>query len=72
MRFGIDREIHAMGIPLNLASVDQLVSQAREYFSLNVLSWAVAAQIVVVSLVLFLTNRAIRVADIFYINLNRP
>jgi hypothetical protein len=72
MRFGIDREIHAMGIPLNLASVDQLVSQAWEYFSLNVLSWAVAAQIVVVGLVLFLTNRAIRVADIFCINLNRP
>ncbi len=52
-----------MGIPLNLASVDQLVSQAWEYFSLNVLSWAMAAQIVVVGLVLFLTNRAIRDID---------
>ncbi len=52
MSFGIDREIHTMGIPLNLASVDQLVSEAREYFSLNVLSWAMAAQIAVVSLVL--------------------
>ena len=41
-----------MGIPLNLASVDQLVSEAREYFSLNVLSWAMAAQIAVVGLVL--------------------
>ncbi len=52
-----------MGIPLNLASVDQLVSQAWEYFSLNVLSWAMAPQIVVVGLVLFLTNRAIRNID---------
>ena len=72
MSFGINREIHTMGIPLNLASIDQLVSQAWEYFSLNVLSWAMAAQIVVVGLVLFLTKRAIRVADVFYINLNCP
>ena len=52
-----------MGIPLNLASFDQLVSEAREYFSLNVLSWAMAAQIVVVGVVLFLTKRAIRDID---------
>src|SRR5208282_5437755 len=52
-----------MGIPFNLASIDQLVSEAREYFSLNVLSWAMAAQIAVVGLVLFLTNRAIRDID---------
>ena len=34
-----------MDITLNLASIDQLVSEAREYFFLNVLSWAMAAQI---------------------------
>ncbi len=52
-----------MIIPLNLASVDQMVSQAREYISLHVFSWAMAPQIVVVGLVLFLTNRAIRDID---------
>lgn len=55
-----------MGIPLNLASIDQLVSEAREYFFLNVLSWAMAAQIVVVGLVLFLTNRTIRNIDAWF------
>jgi small-conductance mechanosensitive channel len=49
-----------MGFPFNLASVDQLVSEAREYLSLNVLSWAMAAQIAGVGLVLLLANRAIR------------
>jgi hypothetical protein len=47
-----------MVIPFNLASVNQLVSQAREYFFLNVVSWAMAGQIVVVGLVLLLANRA--------------
>ena len=55
-----------MGIPLNLASVDQLVSQAREYFFLNVLSWAMVAQIVVVGLVLLLTSQAIRDIDAWF------
>jgi small-conductance mechanosensitive channel len=36
-----------MGIPLNHASMDQLVSQSRAYFFQHVLSWAMAAQIVV-------------------------
>ena len=47
-----------MGIPFNLGSVNQLVSQAWEYFFLNVLSWAMAAQIVAVGGVLLLANRA--------------
>jgi small-conductance mechanosensitive channel len=66
MDFDIDWETHAMDIPLNLASIDQLVSKAREYFLINVLSWAMAAQIVVVGLVLFITNRAIRDIDAWF------
>lgn len=47
-----------MSILFNLASINQLVLQAREYFFLHVLSWAMAGQIVVVGLVLLLANRA--------------
>ncbi len=47
-----------MDIPLNLASVNQLVSQAHEYFFRDVLSWAMGGQIAVVGVVLFLANRA--------------
>jgi small-conductance mechanosensitive channel len=47
-----------MGISFNHASVTQLVSQAREYVSLHMLGWAMVGQIVVVSGVLFLANRA--------------
>ena len=49
-----------MGIPFNLASVNQLVSQAREYFFLNVVSWAMAGQIVVIACAILLAFRAAR------------
>ena len=58
-----------MGIPLNLASVDQLVSEAREYFSLNVLSWAMAAQIAVVGLVLLFRPMASRGINVWFTRL---
>ncbi len=58
-----------MGIPLNLASVDQLVSEAREYFSLNVLSWAMAAQIAVVGLVLLFRPIASRGINVWFTRL---
>jgi small-conductance mechanosensitive channel len=49
-----------MGNLFDLAAIDQLVSQARDYFFYNVLSWAMAAQLVVVGGALLLANRASR------------
>lgn len=49
-----------MGDPFDLAYIDQLLSQARDYFFHNVLSWAMAAQIMVVGGALLLANRASR------------
>ncbi len=46
-----------MGIPFNLTSVHQVASQAREYFFLNMLSWAIAGQIILVGGVLLIAFR---------------
>ncbi len=35
-----------MSSPFDLAQVDKIVSQAREYFFQHVLSWALAGQII--------------------------
>jgi hypothetical protein len=37
-----------MGSPFDLAQLDKIGSQAREYFFQHVLSWAMAAQILVI------------------------
>jgi small-conductance mechanosensitive channel len=46
-----------MGNPFDLASMDQLVSQTRDYFSHHVLSWAMAAQVVVIGCALLLARQ---------------
>jgi small-conductance mechanosensitive channel len=46
-----------MGNAFDLASIDQLVSQAREYFFQHVLSWAMAAQVVVIGCALLLARQ---------------
>lgn len=58
-----------MGIAFNLVSVNHLVSQAREFFFLHVFSWAMAAQIAVVGLVLLFAKRAIRGIDAWFTRL---
>jgi small-conductance mechanosensitive channel len=47
-----------MGFPFDLASVDSMRSQAQEYFSQHVLSWSMAAQIVVIGCALLLAHKA--------------
>ncbi len=47
-----------MGSPFDLAHLDTIGSQAREYFSQHVLSWAMAAQIVVIGCALLLAHQA--------------
>ncbi len=37
-----------MAIPFDPASIDRIVVQAHDYFSQHVISWAMAAQIVVI------------------------
>ena len=61
-----------MGISLNLASVSQLVSQTREYVSLHMISWAMVGQIVVVSGVLLLANRATQDVEAWFARLKEP
>ncbi len=46
-----------MDIPFDLAAVDKIGSQAREYFFQHVLSWATAAQIVAIGCVLLLASK---------------
>jgi small-conductance mechanosensitive channel len=46
-----------MGIPFDLAQLDKIVSQAREYFSQHALSWSMAAQIVVIGCALLLAYK---------------
>jgi small-conductance mechanosensitive channel len=46
-----------MGSPFNLAHVDKIWSQAHEYFLQHVLSWSVAAQVVVIGCVLLLAHK---------------
>ena len=47
-----------MGSPFDLAHVDKIGSQAREYFFQHVLSWSMAAQIVVIGGALLLARKA--------------
>ncbi len=47
-----------MGIPLDHTSLDQIGSQAREYFFQHVLSWSMAAQIVVIGCALLFARNA--------------
>jgi small-conductance mechanosensitive channel len=47
-----------MGIPFDFAAIDQLVSQSRDYFFQNVLSWAMVAQIVAAACILLLAYEA--------------
>ena len=47
-----------MNIPFDLVSVDKFLSQAREYFYHNVLTWAMVVQIGVVGLALLLAHKA--------------
>src|SRR5512143_739378 len=47
-----------MGSPFDLAQLDKIGSQAREYFFQHVLSWAMAAQIVVIGCALLLARKA--------------
>ena len=49
-----------MGIPFDLAHIDKLWFQAHEYFFQHVLSWAMAAQIVVIGCTLLLAHKASR------------
>jgi small-conductance mechanosensitive channel len=46
-----------MGSPFDLAQLDKIVSQAREYFFQHVLSWSMAAQIVVIGCALLLAYK---------------
>ncbi len=46
-----------MGIPFDLAAIDQLGSQARDYFFQHVLSWAMAIQIVVAACAILLAYK---------------
>jgi len=46
-----------MGIPFDLSHVDKIGPQAREYFFQHVLSWAMAAQIVVIVCALLLARQ---------------
>ena len=46
-----------MGSPFELAQLDKIMSQAREYFFQHVLSWAMAAQIVVIGCALLLAYK---------------
>lgn len=46
-----------MGFPFDLAHVDKLWSQAHEYFFQHVLSWSMAAQIVVIGCALLLAHK---------------
>ena len=46
-----------MGIPFDLAQFDKIGSQAQEYFFQHVLSWAMAAQIVVIGCALLLAYK---------------
>jgi small-conductance mechanosensitive channel len=50
-----------MDNPFDLASIDQLVSQARQYFFQHVLSWAMLAQIAVAGCALLLAYQATKV-----------
>ena len=47
-----------MGSPFDLAQLDKIGSQAREYFLQHVLSWAMAAQLVVIGGALVLASQA--------------
>ena len=47
-----------MGSPFDLAQLDKIGLQAREYFFQHVLSWAMAAQIVVIGCALLLAHKA--------------
>jgi len=47
-----------MGSPFNLAQLDKIGSQAREYFFQHVLSWSMAAQTVVIGGALLLASQA--------------
>lgn len=47
-----------MGIPFALAQFDKIGSQAQAYFSQHVLSWSMAAQIVVIGCALLLAHKA--------------
>ena len=46
-----------MGIPFDLAQFDKIGSQAQEYFFQHVLSWSMAAQIVVIGCALLLAHK---------------
>jgi small-conductance mechanosensitive channel len=46
-----------MGNPFDLASIEQLVSQVRHYYSRHVISWDMAIQIVVIGCALFLAYK---------------
>jgi hypothetical protein len=46
-----------MGSPFDLAQLEKIWSQAREYFFQHVLSWAMAAQIVVTGAALLLAYK---------------
>ena len=49
-----------MGSPFDLAHVDKIWSQAQAYFSQHVLSWSMAAQIVVIGGALLIAHKASR------------
>lgn len=60
-----------MATPFDLSFFDQLGSQAREYFFLQVLSWAMAAQVVVIGGAILLAHQATRALNIWFTRLQR-
>ena len=46
-----------MSSPFDLAQIDKIGSQAREYFFQHVLSWAMAVQIIVIGCALLLARK---------------
>jgi small-conductance mechanosensitive channel len=54
--------------PLDLASIDQLASHAREYFFQHVLSWAMVAQIIVAGGALLLAIKVTRIIRAWFTN----
>ncbi len=55
-----------MGNPLDLAAVDQLVSQAREYFFQHLLSWGMVAQVAVAGCALLLAYRVMAILHAWF------
>jgi len=55
-----------MATPFDPAFFDNLMSRAREYFSQNVISWAMAVQIAVIGCAIFLAHQATRAMNAWF------